>query len=186
MEYLAYFDIISKSGQGLVGIVIVLSARDDRRHRLLGGRGDRDRRRVGTLPAARPRAHRSANEFKRMVVLASGFRTGRSGSSSCSISGSTSDALAADLERGRGWYSVPMRFLPDALMFLPVAGGRPGSCIARGFEEGDEKLMSRLANRSSSFLLLSLPIAAPTGRRRRSRIHFLVRIRVRQPVPVMG
>ena len=62
MEYLAYSDIISKSGQGLVGIVVVLiGLRDDRRHRLLGG-DDRARRPARPLLAARGRPPRPADE----------------------------------------------------------------------------------------------------------------------------
>ena len=92
MEYLAYSDIISKSGQGLVGHRRrAVGLPDDRHHSLLG-RDDRAGRAAQSLLASRAPPDRREDERQAdgRGRARPASRTGRSACSSWSISGSTS------------------------------------------------------------------------------------------------
>ena len=165
MEYLAYSDIISKSGQGLVGIVVVLLG-----FRTIGitacwaamtglvvllnlywlhGRLRIDARTSVRRMAAVARASIPYWAFGLffMVYLWIDF---------VMLSLMTTNEVV-------GWYAVPTRLF-QTLMFLPVAVATAWlPHFVRGFEEGDEKLRDAARQPVELVLLLSLPIAALTA-----------------------
>jgi O-antigen/teichoic acid export membrane protein len=188
MEYLAYSDIISKSGQGLVGIVIVL----------LG---------FGTIGVTACWAVMTGivvvldlywlrsfvridlrTNLKRMVVIAKAslpywafglFFMLYLWIDFVMLSLLTSNEVV-------GWYSVPMRLF-QTMMFLPVAVATAWlPHFVRGFEEGDEKLKESARQPVELVLLLSLPIAALTAAGADPVIHFLYGSEYANSVPVMA
>jgi O-antigen/teichoic acid export membrane protein len=188
MEYLAYSDIISKSGQGLVGIVIVL----------LG---------FGTIGVTACWAVMTGvvvvldlywlrsfiridlrTNLQRMVSLAKAslpywafgvFFMLYLWIDFVMLSLLTSEEVV-------GWYAVPTRLF-QTLMFLPVAVGTAWlPHFVRGFEEGDEKLKEAARQPIEIVLLLSLPIAALTAVEASPVIHFLYGSEYANSVPVMA
>jgi len=165
MEYLAYSDIISKSGQGLAGIVVVLLG-----FRTIGitacwaamtglvvllnfywlhGRLRIDARTSVRRMAAVARASIPYWAFGLffMVYLWIDF---------VMLSLMTNNEVV-------GWYAVPTRLF-QTLMFLPVAVATAWlPHFVRGFEQGDEQLRDAARQPVELVLLLSLPIAALTA-----------------------
>ena len=165
MEYLAYSDIISKSGQGLAGIIVVLLG-----FRTIGitacwaamtglvvllnfywlhGRLRIDARTSVKRMAAVARASIPYWAFGLffMVYLWIDF---------VMLSLMTNNEVV-------GWYAVPTRLF-QTLMFLPVAVATAWlPHFVRGFEQGDEQLRDAARQPVELVLLLSLPIAALTA-----------------------
>jgi O-antigen/teichoic acid export membrane protein len=188
MEYLAYSDIISKSGQGLVGIVIVLLGfgtvgvtacwavmtgvvvvldlywlrglvRIDWRTNV--------RRMTAVARASLP--YWAFGLFF-MLYLWIDF---------VMLSLLTSDEVV-------GWYAVPTRLF-QTLMFLPVAVATAWlPHFVRGFEESDEKLKDAARQPVELVLLLSLPIAALTAAAADPVINLLYGSEYANSVPVMA
>ena len=188
MEYLAYSDIISKSGQGLVGIVIVLLGfgtvgvtacwavmtgvvvvldlywlhglvRIDWRTNI--------RRMTAVARASLP--YWAFGLFF-MLYLWIDF---------VMLSLLTSDEVV-------GWYAVPTRLF-QTLMFLPVAVATAWlPHFVRGFEESDEKLKDAARQPVELVLLLSLPIAALTAAAADPVINLLYGSEYANSVPVMA
>ena len=189
MEYLAYSDIISKSGQGLVGIVVVLLGfgtigvtacwavmtgvvvvldlywlrslvRIDLRTNL--------QRMVSLAKASLP--YWAFGVFF-MLYLWIDF---------------VMLSLLTPSEEVVGWYAVPTRLF-QTLMFLPVAVGTAWlPHFVRGFEEGDGKLKDAARQPIELVLLLSLPIAALTVVEADPVIHLLYGADYAESVPVMA
>lgn len=188
MEYLAYSDIISKSGQGLVGIVIVL----------LG---------FGTIGVTACWAVMTGvvvvldlywlrglvridlrTNLQRMVSLARAslpywafgvFFMLYLWIDFVMLSLLTSDEVV-------GWYAVPTRLF-QTLMFLPVAVATAWlPHFVRGFEEGDGKLKEAARQPIELVLLLSLPIAALTAVMADPVINLLYGEAYAHSVPVMA
>jgi len=188
MEYLAYSDVISKSGQGLVGIVVVLLG-----FRSVGvtacwaamtgvvvlldlywlhGRLRIDVRTNLTrmLAVARASVPYWAFGLFFMLYLWIDF---------VMLSLLTSNEVV-------GWYSVPTRLF-QTMMFLPVAVATAWlPHFVRGFEEGDDKLKEAARQPVELVLLLSLPIAALTFVAADPVIHFLYGSQYAHSVPVMA
>src|SRR5215216_5538020 len=188
MEYLAYSDVISKSGQGLVGIVIVLLGfgtigvtgcwavmtaivvlldlywlrglvRLDLRTNL--GR---------MLAIARASIPYWAFGLFFMLYLWIDF---------VMLSLLTSNEVV-------GWYAVPTRLF-QTLMFLPVAVATAWlPHFVRGFEESDDTLKAAARQPIELVLLLSLPIAALTAALADPVIHLLYGSAYANSVPVMA
>ena len=165
MEYLAYSDIISKSGQGLVGIIVVLIG-------------------FGTIGVTACWAAMTGlvvlldlywlrgvvrldlrTNVRRMVAIAKAsvpywafglFFMIYLWIDFVMLSLLTTDEVV-------GWYSVPTRLF-QTLMFLPVVVATAWlPHFVRGFEEGDDKLKDAARQPVELVLLLSLPIAALTA-----------------------
>jgi O-antigen/teichoic acid export membrane protein len=187
MEYLAYSDIISKSGQGLMGIVVVL----------LG---------AGTIGVTACWAVMTGL----VVVLNVYWLRGR-----LTIDLHTTWRQLVAMARASlpywacglfftiylwidfvmlsllapsevvGWYSVPTRLF-QTLLFLPVVVGTawlPG--FVRGFEQGRERLRNVAKPPLELVLLLSLPIATLTVLGAKPVIDLLYGSAYRQSIPVM-
>ena len=188
MEYLAYSDIISKSGQGLVGIVVVL----------LG---------FGTIGVTACWAVMTGvvvvldlywlrslvridlrTNLQRMVSLAKAslpywafgvFFMLYLWIDFVMLSLLTSEEVV-------GWYAVPTRLF-QTLMFLPVAVSTAWlPHFVRGFEEGDWKLKEAARQPIELVLLLSLPIAVLTAVEADPVIHLLYGEAYAHAVPVMA
>jgi O-antigen/teichoic acid export membrane protein len=188
MEYLAYSDIISKSGQGLVGIVVVL----------LG---------AGTIGVTACMAVMSAL----VVLLDLQWMRGR-----FRIDVRTSVRQIAAVTRGSlsywafgvffmlylwidfvmlslltreevvGWYSVPTRLF-QTLMFLPVVVSTAWlPRFVRGFAQGGDELGKAARQPVVLVLLLSLPIAAFAAVAAHPVIHLLYGSAYNHAVPVMA
>ncbi len=188
MEYLAYSDIISKSGQGLVGIVVVLLG-----FRTIGitacwaamtglvvllnlywlhGRLRIDARTSVRRMAAVARASIPYWAFGLffMVYLWIDF---------VMLSLLTTREVV-------GWYAAPTRLF-QTLMFLPVAVATAWlPHFVRGFEEGDEQLRDAARQPVELVLLLSLPIAALTAVSAGPVIHLLYGPDYAHSVPVLA
>lgn len=188
MEYLAYSDIISKSGQGLVGIVVVLLG-----FRTIGitacwaamtglvvvlnlywlhGRLRIDARTSVKRMAAVARASLPYWAFGLffMVYLWIDF---------VMLSLLTTNEVV-------GWYAVPTRLF-QTLMFLPVAVATAWlPHFVRGFEEGGEKLRDAARQPVELVLLLSLPIAALTAVSAGPVIHLLYGAKYAHSAPVLA
>jgi O-antigen/teichoic acid export membrane protein len=188
MEYLAYSDIISKSGQGLVGIVVVLLG-----FRTIGitacwaamtglvvllnlywlhGRLRIDARTSVRRMVAVARASIPYWAFGLffMVYLWIDF---------VMLSLLTTNEVV-------GWYAVPTRLF-QTLMFLPVAVATAWlPHFVRGFEEGDEQLRDAARQPVELVLLLSLPIAALTAVSAGPVIHLLYGADYAHSVPVLA
>ena len=188
MEYLAYSDIISKSGQGLAGIIVVLLG-----FRTIGitacwaamtglvvllnfywlhGRLRIDARTSVRRMAAVARASVPYWAFGLffMVYLWIDF---------VMLSLMTTNEVV-------GWYAVPTRLF-QTLMFLPVAVATAWlPHFVRGFEQGDEKLRDAARQPVELVLLLSLPIAALTTASAGPVIHFLYGPDYAHSVPVLA
>jgi O-antigen/teichoic acid export membrane protein len=187
MKYLAYSDIISKSGQGLVGIVVVLVG-------------------FGTIGVTACWAVMTGlvvlldlywlrgclridvrTNLKRMVAIAKAsvpywafglFFMLYLWIDFVMLSLLTSDEVV-------GWYAVPTRLF-QTLMFLPVAVATAWlPHFVRGFEEGDEKLKAAARQPVELVLLLSLPIAALTAAAADPVINLLYGSAYSSSVPVM-
>ena len=188
MEYLAYSDIISKSGQGLAGIVVVLLG-----FRTIGitacwaamtglvvllnfywlhGRLRIDVRTSVRRMAAVARASVPYWAFGLffMVYLWIDF---------VMLSLLTNNEVV-------GWYAVPTRLF-QTLMFLPVAVATAWlPHFVRGFEQGDEQLRDAARQPVELVLLLSLPIAALTAVSAGPVIHFLYGSDYAHSAPVLA
>jgi len=188
MEYLAYSDIISKSGQGLVGIVVVLIG-------------------FGTIGVTACWAAMTGlvvlldlywlrgvvrldlrTNVRRMVAIAKAsvpywafglFFMIYLWIDFVMLSLLTTDEVV-------GWYSVPTRLF-QTLMFLPVVVATAWlPHFVRGFEEGDDKLKDAARQPVELVLLLSLPIAALTVAAADPAIHLLYGDDYANSVPVMA
>ena len=188
MEYLAYSDIISKSGQGLVGIVVVLIG-------------------FGTIGVTACWALMTGlvvlldlywlrgvvrldlrTNVRRMVALAKAsvpywafglFFMIYLWIDFVMLSLLTTDQVV-------GWYSVPTRLF-QTLMFLPVVVATAWlPHFVRGFEKGDDKLKDAARQPVELVLLLSLPIAALTVAAADPAIHLLYGDAYANSVPVMA
>ena len=188
MEYLAYSDIISKSGQGLVGIVVVL----------LG---------AGTVGVTACWAVMTGivvllnlywlrglvriklrTNLAKMVALAKAslpywafglFFMLYLWIDFVMLSLLTNDEVV-------GWYAVPTRLF-QTLMFLPVAVATAWlPHFVRGFEQSDEKLKEAARQPVELVLLLSLPIAALTAAAADPVINLLYGSAYANSVPVMA
>ncbi|HEY7148815.1 MAG TPA: flippase [Gaiellaceae bacterium] len=188
MEYLAYSDIISKSGQGLVGIVIVLLGFGTigvtacwavmtgvvvllDLYWLRGLVRIDLRTNIGRMVALTKRSlpYWAFGVFF-MLYLWIDF---------VMLSLLTSDEVV-------GWYAVPTRLF-QTLMFLPVAVATAWlPHFVRGFEESDETLKSAARQPIELVLLLSLPIAALTAALADPVIHLLYGDAYAHSVPVMA
>jgi O-antigen/teichoic acid export membrane protein len=187
MEYLAYSDVINKSAQGLLGIIVVLAGagvvgimtcwlvmtavvlvldaywlrgllRIDLRTNL---------RRM--LQMARASLPYWAFGVFFMVYLWIDF------------------VMLSLLTRSEvvGWYSVPTRLF-QTLMFLPVVVSTAFlPSFVRGFEEGEDKLRQSAQAPIELIILLSLPIAAGTAMVARPLIDLLYGSAYDESVPVM-
>ena len=188
MEYLAYSDIISKSGQGLVGIVIVLlgfgTIGVTACWALMTGivvvldiywlhglvRIDWRTNISRMLAVAKASVPYWAFGLFFMLYLWIDF---------VMLSLLTSNEVV-------GWYSVPTRLF-QTMMFLPVAVATAWlPHFVRGFEEGDDKLKEAARQPVELVLLLSLPIAALTFVAADPVIHFLYGSQYAHSVPVMA
>ena len=188
MEFLAYSDVISKSGQGLVGIVVVLIGFGTVGVTAcwavmtglvvvldlywLHGRLRIDLRTSVAKMLAVARASLSywAYGLFFMLYLWIDF---------VMLSLLTRDEVV-------GWYSVPTRLF-QTMMFLPVAVATAWlPHFVRGFEEGDEKLKEAARQPVELVLLLSLPIAAMTVVAADPVIHLLYGSAYAHSVPVMA
>ena len=187
MEYLAYSDIISKSGQGLVGIVVVLIG-------------------FGTIGVTACWAVMTGlvvlldlywlrgvvrldlrTNVRRMVEIARAsvpywafglFFMLYLWIDFVMLSLLTTNEVV-------GWYAVPTRLF-QTLMFLPVAVATAWlPHFVRGFEEGDDKLKNAARQPIELVLLLSLPIAALTAAAADPVIHLLYGAKYANSVPVM-
>ena len=188
MEYLAYSDIISKSGQGLAGIVVVLLG-----FRTIG---------ITACWAAmtglvvlldfywlhgRLRIDMRTS-VRRMAAVATGQRPVlgvRPVLHGLSLD-RLRDALADDDQRGRRLVRRSYRLF-QTLMFLPVAVATAWlPHFVRGFEQGDDKLRDAARQPVELVLLLSLPIAALTAVSAGPVIHFLYGSEYAHSVPVLA
>ena len=187
MEYLAYSDIISKSGQGLVGIVVVLIG--------FGTIGVTACWAVMTglvvlldLYWLRGVVHLDLRtNVRHMVAIAKAsvpywafglFFMLYLWIDFVMLSLLTNDEVV-------GWYAVPTRLFQTA-MFLPVAVATAWlPHFVRGFEQGDEKLKHAARQPVELVLLLSLPIAALTAAAADPIIHLLYGSKYANSVPVM-
>jgi O-antigen/teichoic acid export membrane protein len=188
MEYLAYSDIISKSGQGLVGIVVVLVG--------FGAIGVTACWAVMTgivvvldlyWLRGLVRIELRTN-LRRMVDLAKKslpywafglFFMLYLWIDFVMLSLLTTDEVV-------GWYAVPTRLF-QTMMFLPVAVATAWlPHFVRGFEESDETLKSAARQPIELVLLLSLPIAALTAALANPVIHLLYGSDYAESVPVMA
>jgi len=188
MEYLAYSDVISKSGQGLVGIVIVLLGFGTVGvtacwavmtgvvvvldlywlHGLVRIDWRTNVRRMVTV--ARASLPYWAFGLFFMLYLWIDF---------VMLSLLTSDEVV-------GWYAVPTRLF-QTMMFLPVAVATAWlPHFVRGFEESDEKLKQAARQPVELVLLLSLPIAALTAAAADPVINLLYGSDYANSVPVMA
>jgi len=187
MEYLAYSDIISKSGQGLVGIIVVLIG-------------------FGTIGVTACWAAMTGlvvlldlywlrgvvrldlrTNVRRMVAIAKAsvpywafglFFMIYLWIDFVMLSLLTTDEVV-------GWYSVPTRLF-QTLMFLPVVVATAWlPHFVRGFEEGDDKLKDAARQPVELVLLLSLPIAALTAAAAGPIIHLLYTSDYNNSVPVL-
>lgn len=187
MEYLAYSEIISKSGQGLLGIAVVL----------LG---------FGTLGVTACWTATSAL----VIVLDAYWLRGK-----FKIVLRTSARRMFELARESlpywafgvffvlyrwidfvmlslltrpevvGWYSVPTRLF-QTLMFLPVVVSTAWlPRFVRGFEEGERALRETARQPLELVLLISLPICSATAVAAAPFIHLLYGDAYRQSVPVL-
>jgi O-antigen/teichoic acid export membrane protein len=188
MEYLAYSDIISKSGQGLVGIVVVLlgfgTIGVTACWALMTGivvvldlywlhglvRIDWRTNISRMLAVAKASVPYWAFGLFFMLYLWIDF---------VMLSLLTTNEVV-------GWYAVPTRLF-QTLMFLPVAVATAWlPHFVRGFEESDEKLREAARQPVELVLLLSLPIAALTAALSGPVIHFLYGSDYAESVPVMA
>ena len=188
MEYLAYSDIISKSGQGLVGIVVVLLGAGTvgvtacwavmtgivvllNLYWLHGLVRIKLRTNVAKMVAlAKASLPYWAFGLFFMLYLWIDF---------VMLSLLTTDEVV-------GWYAVPTRLF-QTLMFLPVAVATAWlPHFVRGFEESDERLKEAARQPVELVLLLSLPIAAFTAATADPVINLLYGSDYANSVPVMA
>ena len=182
MEYLAYSDIISKSGQGLVGIVVVLIG-------------------FGTIGVTACWAVMTGlvvlldlywlrgvvrldlrTNVRRMVAIARASVPYWAFGLFFMIYLWIDFVMLSLLTTNEvvGWYSVPTRLF-QTLMFLPVVVATAWlPHFVRGFEEGDDKLKDAARQPIELVLLLSLPIAALTVAAADPVIHLLYGADVRE------
>jgi O-antigen/teichoic acid export membrane protein len=188
MEYLAYSDIISKSGQGLVGIVVVL----------LG---------AGTIGVTGCWAVMTGivvvldlywlrglvrldlrTNLRRMLAIARASLPYWAFGLFFMLYLWIDFVMLSLLTNNEvvGWYAVPTRLF-QTLMFLPVAVATAWlPHFVRGFEEGDEALKTAARQPVELVLLLSLPIAALTAALADPVIHLLYGSAYAHSVPVMA
>ena len=187
MEYIAYSDIISKSGQGLVGIVVVLAGFGTigvaacwmamtglvvvldvywlRRQIRIDLRTSLSR----MITVARESLPYWAFSLFFMVYLWIDFVL---------LSLLTSSEVV-------GWYSVPMRLF-QTLMFLPVVLATAWlPRFVRAFQESEDELRRTARPSLELVLLLSLPIAGLTTIAAGPLIGFLYGSEYQSSVPVM-
>ena len=186
MQYLAYSDIISKSGQGLVGIAVVLLGAGATGVTgcmaamagiviLLDAYWLRGRFRVDLRTNAR-RALRVIRESVPYWALGVFFQ----------LYLWIDFVMLSLLTRSDvvGWYGVPTRLF-QTLMFLPVVVGTAWlPRFVRGFEEGDLRSTARAP--LELVLMLSLPICALTAVSASPVIHVLYGTAYDRSVPVMA
>jgi PST family polysaccharide transporter len=190
MEYLAYSDVISKSGQGLVGIVVVL----------LG---------FGTIGVTACWALMTGivvvldlywlhglvridwrTNISRMLAVAKAsvpyWAFGLFFMLYLWIDFVMLSLLTNTNNEVVGWYAVPTRLF-QTLMFLPVAVATAWlPHFVRGFEESDGKLREAARQPVELVLLISLPIAALTAALADPVIHFLYGSAYAHSVPVLA
>lgn len=186
MEFLAYSDVISKSGQGLAGIAVVLL-----------GAGTIGVTACMAVMAAtvlvldlywlrgRIRIDLRAN-FHRMAVVVRESLPYWAFGVFFQVYLWIDFVMLSLMTRSEvvGWYGVPTRLF-QTLMFLPVVVSTawlPG--FVRGFEAGDLRTSARKP--IELVLLLSLPIAALTAVSASPVIHVLYGSDYDQAVPVMA
>jgi O-antigen/teichoic acid export membrane protein len=187
MEYLAYSDVINKSAQGLLGIVVVLA-----------GAGT-----IGVMTCwltmtavvlvldaywLRGLVHIDVHtSVKRMLRMARASLPYWAFGVFFMVYLWIDFVMLSLITNSEvvGWYSVPTRLF-QTLMFLPVVVATAFlPKFVRGFEEGGDRLRQSAQAPTELVLLLSLPIAAGTAMVARPLIHLLYGSAYDESVAVM-